>query len=31
MHGRGQIKGKRWLQRCYGSYYFSPYTIFNLE
>ncbi|MDD0943736.1 TauD/TfdA family dioxygenase, partial [Xylella fastidiosa] len=22
MHGRGQIKGKRWLQRCYGSYYF---------
>lgn len=31
MHGRGEIKGSRWLQRCYGSYTFSPATVCNLN
>ncbi|MDD9316041.1 TauD/TfdA family dioxygenase [Acinetobacter lactucae] len=31
MHGRGEIKGERWLQRCYGTYTFSPSTVLNLE
>lgn len=31
MHGRGEIKGSRWLQRCYGSYSFSPSTILSLD
>jgi len=31
MHGRGEIKGTRWLQRCYGTYTFSPSTVLNLN
>ncbi len=31
MHGRGEIRGKRWLQRCYGTNIFKPATILNLN
>ncbi|MCD8456963.1 TauD/TfdA family dioxygenase [Xylella taiwanensis] len=31
MHGRGEIKGERWLQRCYGSYVFPSGTVFQLN
>ncbi|MHA1066460.1 TauD/TfdA family dioxygenase [Enterobacter ludwigii] len=31
LHGRKGIKGKRWLQRCYGSKKISPYKIIGLE
>ncbi|EKP7192465.1 TauD/TfdA family dioxygenase [Salmonella enterica] len=31
LHGRKEIKGKRWLQRCYGSKTISPYKKINLE
>ncbi|WP_228762824.1 TauD/TfdA family dioxygenase [Xylella fastidiosa] len=31
MHGRGEIQGQRWLQRCYGSYVFPSGTVFQLS
>ncbi|NHB57924.1 TauD/TfdA family dioxygenase [Acinetobacter shaoyimingii] len=31
MHGRGEIVGKRWLQRCYGTYTFDQSTIVKLN
>ncbi|HHW4678919.1 MAG TPA: TauD/TfdA family dioxygenase [Xylella sp.] len=31
MHGRGEIKGERWLQRCYGSHVFPCGTVFQLN
>lgn len=31
LHGRGEIKGKRWLQRCYGTYTFDQSTIVKLN
>lgn len=31
MHGRGEIQGKRWLQRCYGTYTFEQSTIVALN
>lgn len=31
LHGRGEIKGKRWLQRCYGTYTFDQSTIVQLN
>lgn len=30
LHGRGEITGKRWLQRCYGSSRVSLATVINL-
>lgn len=31
LHGRGEIKGKRWLQRCYGSSIIPSLTRLNLD
>ena len=31
LHGRGAIKGKRWLQRCYGTYTFPLTTVLELN
>ncbi|MCJ8162949.1 TauD/TfdA family dioxygenase [Acinetobacter zhairhuonensis] len=31
LHGRGEIIGTRWLQRCYGTYTFSPATVLDIE
>ncbi|WP_262964622.1 TauD/TfdA family dioxygenase [Methylobacter psychrophilus] len=31
LHGRGEIKGKRWLQRCYGSRKVNVGEIINLN
>ncbi|MCG2572104.1 TauD/TfdA family dioxygenase [Acinetobacter sp. ME22] len=31
LHGRGEITGKRWLQRCYGTYTFSSATVLDIE
>ncbi|EJK1461729.1 TauD/TfdA family dioxygenase [Escherichia coli] len=31
LHGRREIKGKRWLQRCYGSKNIPLYKTINLE
>lgn len=31
LHGHGEIKGNRWLQRCYGTYTFSSTTVLDIE
>ncbi|PWC10288.1 TauD/TfdA family dioxygenase [Brenneria corticis] len=31
VHGRGEIKGRRWLQRCYGSYMVTAGTVLWLN
>lgn len=30
MHGRGEVKGDRWLQRCYGSFYHDTAKVIEL-